>query len=233
MSSKNSRMSSGKGNYRNHPYGDKNGKSSKGDSSRSNSTITSGNSGFTVERKPNTVLRSLYFWVEFHKPTNQSENSYFHLVIPGRPECTLRLYRNAMIRLCEQIPKAIKQCQFLQDMIDDNMRYDVDHDIAVINETKKNMMVKLYTQIYEGAPYIFVRLFVDRASLPQRDGEGNDPAYFDGVPIEHTEDDEAQPESEVVKKDPKEIDWVASKKGVRISPVENLSALVDFVAQNY
>lgn len=231
---------------------------------RQQTTINGGSfKGYTVERSPDAFLKCLNFVLEYHNTANKQENCYYQLVVPERPECTLRLYRGAMVRLLEKLPRAFKKAQDIEQQLEDGT-YDVntsgsEFEVATINEAKKSMCVKLYVSVYESSVSIFVRLYVDQATLPPKQYEGEEGmididegdgplqpntiqqqqqqrnvgenVYYgngDGSSNNNNNNIDGDGESQQMPPPPP-ITWLPTKRGVRISPQDNMTRLVNFI----
>ena len=103
---------------------------------------------------PSAKLEMFHFTILYYVPGDGTGN-FFELLNPARPESPLRLYRNAMVILCEKLPKALADAKKMEggDFPDDTQV-----EVAVINQFK-NARVILSIGIYGGVPHIWLRLY--------------------------------------------------------------------------
>lgn len=106
--------------------------------------------GDVCQEKLELLHSTVYFFVPKppHKP-------YFMLVNPERKDRPLRLYRSAMMKLVEQLPRAIEKVDQIRKEYPGD---DVLYEIAVINQKNQNL-VRLVVQTYIKEGYIYVRMF--------------------------------------------------------------------------
>jgi len=103
---------------------------------------------------PTDRLEMFHFTCLYYVPEDGSSN-FFELWNPLRPETPLRLYRNAMVTLCEKLPRAVAEARKMENS---NMPDDTQVEVAVINEYS-NTRVILFVSVYKNVPHIFVRLY--------------------------------------------------------------------------
>jgi len=106
----------------------------------------------SVKAMPTSTLELFTSTLHFYKlPAGKG---YFEFVNPKRPESPLRLYRTAMLLLCDKFPLAKVQAKKMEDAgLPNNYRLDV----ASINKFE-NQEVILYVEINGGIAYIYLRL---------------------------------------------------------------------------
>jgi len=103
---------------------------------------------------PTDRLEMFHFTCLYYIPEDGSSN-FFELCNPLRPETPLRLYRNAMVNLCEKLPRAVAEARKMENA---NMPDDTQVEVGVINEYA-NTRVILFVSVYKNVPHIFVRLY--------------------------------------------------------------------------
>lgn len=94
---------------------------------------------------------TINYWV----PKDGAHKAYFTLVNPQRKEYPLRLYRTSMVKLVDQLPKALEKA------LDLEANYPGDetlHEVAIINK-HNNSYVRLVVTTFAESAYVYVRLY--------------------------------------------------------------------------
>lgn len=195
--------------------------------------------GWVVHRNPDDELGMLMCNVEYHCEDDKSA-AYFVFNTPGYPDDTLRLYRPAMIKLCEKLPEAIEKAKERLALLEGEDGVDLldePVDIAIINP-HKTMQVKLYINSYKSNVTIYLRLFVDSSFFPdyQPQDENDGPANMrnqNGQRGGHVganmqgNDGNDQSEQGLVQH------WVHTKRAARFSIADNVDRLIEFVSKHH
>lgn len=105
---------------------------------------------------PTATLDMFHFTAFYYVSPDAEKGNFFELENYLHKDTPLRLYRNAMVTLCEKLPDAFKEAQRMEGT--DEVPHDTLTEIGVINEFK-NTRVILSVYNNRGAAHVWLRLF--------------------------------------------------------------------------